>query len=57
MIGIDVKIGRFLWGYNRGEVLLVEATPEEFHIKVRFRPIRFTIGTIWPGLAPSITCL
>lgn len=32
--------GNLIFRYDRGEVLLVEATPEEFRIKGRFEPLR-----------------
>jgi len=39
--------GNLIFRYDRGEVLLVEATPDEFRIKGRFKPIRGS-GPAWP---------
>ncbi len=39
--------GNLIFRYDRGEVLLVEATPEEFRIKGRFKPLRGS-GPAWP---------
>ncbi|MHC4567923.1 MAG: PQQ-binding-like beta-propeller repeat protein [Planctomycetota bacterium] len=38
--------GHLIFRYDRGEVLLVEATPEEFRIKGRFKALRGT-GPAW----------
>jgi outer membrane protein assembly factor BamB len=39
--------GNLIFRYDRGDVLLVEATPDEFRIKGRFKPIRGS-GPAWP---------
>ena len=38
--------GNLIFRYDRGEVLLVEATPDEFRVKGRFKPVRGS-GPAW----------
>ncbi|MHC4371907.1 MAG: outer membrane protein assembly factor BamB family protein, partial [Planctomycetota bacterium] len=45
--GVLYADGHLVLRYDRGDVVLVEATPEEFRVKGRFKPVRGK-GPAWP---------
>jgi len=45
--GVLYADGNLVFRYDRGEVVLIEATPEAFRVKGRFKPLRGK-GPAWP---------